>query len=109
MRLIARTDGFSLLEVLVAMVITGLVVTSVASVTDVVRRFQPALSRVREQNEQLEATSRIVGQIVRRAYPDLNTEFGTLVGSETALTLVSGGPELSHVWSPGSRETLGAQ
>ncbi|MDR6290872.1 general secretion pathway protein J [Inquilinus ginsengisoli] len=96
----SRDAGFTLLEVLVALVLTGLVVSAGLGLPKLFARFDQQSQTVAELRDGTAAAGRLLRALAEGAVPDLSTTEEPVQASETALTLLSLGPPILSLDRP---------
>lgn len=88
-------DGFTLVEVLVALAVSGLVVTAATGLTWTVRTFEGRAEVQRNARENVIAADRLLRAVVGGAAPDLASDrIDAQVGDGSLATFVTTGPPI---------------
>jgi prepilin-type N-terminal cleavage/methylation domain-containing protein len=89
-----RDAGFTLLEVLIALVLTGLVVSAGLGLPKLFARFDQQSQTVAELRDGVAAAGRLLRALTEGAAPDLSSTEEPVQASETVLMLNSLGPPI---------------
>lgn len=86
-------EGFSLVEVLVALAVSGLIVTAGGGLTSAVQKLESRASAEREARENVISADRLLRAVADGAVPDVSRGREDLEGwSKTSATFVTAGP-----------------
>jgi prepilin-type N-terminal cleavage/methylation domain-containing protein len=89
-----RESGFTLIEVLVALVLAGLVVSAGLGLPNLFARFDQRSQREGELRQGVAATGRLLRALTEGAVPDLSADETAAPATGTELTLMSLGPPI---------------
>ncbi len=89
-----RRAGFSLVEVLVALVLVGLIVSAAAAATSAMRRIEVRVDGAAEAREAIVAAERVFRAVVAGAFPEPPGAPSVGAGAADRLTLTSRGPAI---------------
>jgi prepilin-type N-terminal cleavage/methylation domain-containing protein len=91
---VPRLAGFSLVEVLVALVLVGLIVSAAAAATGAMRRIEVRVDGAAEAREAIVAAERVFRAVVAGAFPEPPGAPSVGAGAADRLTLTSRGPAI---------------